>query len=61
MNVDELVWFDKNGTRSKTSTVWDSKDLTEMYSYGSSILLFQHDDKLVETLATRRLKIYTFN
>ena len=42
---NELVWFDKRGARSETSTEWDSE--TDIYSCGSSLLIVLHDDKLL--------------
>ena len=46
-NENELIWFDKNGTRSETSTEWDSKNLRDIYSSGSSLLFSQPDGKLL--------------
>ena len=46
-NEKQLIWFDKNGTRSERSTKWDTKKLKEIHSSGSSLLLLnQHDGKL---------------
>ena len=46
-NANELVWFDKNGTRSETSTEWDSRRLKDIYSSGSSLFFTQLDGKLL--------------
>ena len=46
-NEKELFWFDKNGKQSETRTEWDSKKLKDMYSFGSGLLLAQHDRKLL--------------
>ena len=43
----ELVWFDKNGTRSETKTEWDSENLRDIYSSGSTFILSKHDGKLL--------------
>ena len=44
----ELVWFDKkNGTRSETRTEWDSENVIDIYSFGSSIIFEQRDGKLL--------------
>ena len=42
----KLVWFDKNGRRSETSTEWDSENLSQIYSSGLSLLFSQPDGKL---------------
>ena len=43
----ELIWFDKEGKRSETSTEWDSKKLKEIYSSGKSLLFTQHDSNIL--------------
>ena len=42
----ELVWFDKNGTPSRTSTERDT-NFKDLYASGSILLLTTHDDKLL--------------
>ena len=42
---DELVWFDKNGTRSETKTMIDNKKMTDFYASGSIIILTSNDGK----------------
>ena len=44
---DELVWFDKNGARSETTTEWDSDYLKEIFSFGSGLLFAQNDSKIL--------------
>ena len=43
----ELIWLDKNGARSETRTEWDSGNVRDMYSFGSSIIFEQRDGKLL--------------
>ena len=46
-NQNELVWFDKRGARSETSTKWDSDDLNNICSSGSSLFFIQRDGNLL--------------
>ena len=43
----ELIWFDKTGKRSETSTPLVTFDLNDINSSGSSLLFVQHDGKLL--------------
>ena len=43
----ELIWFDKTGKRSETSTPLDTFNLKDIYSFGSSLIFVQHDGKLL--------------
>ena len=44
---NELVWFDKEGKRSETSTQLDNSNVRSVYSSGCSIVLEMRDNKLV--------------
>ena len=46
-NKKELVWFDKKGNRSETSTELDTRKVGAIYSWGSSLLFTQSCSKLV--------------
>ena len=44
---NEILWFDKEGHRSETSTEWDSNNFaSKIYSSGLSVLFEQPDGKL---------------
>ena len=43
----ELVWFDKKGNRSVTSTHVDLNNVRDIYSSGSSLLFALHNNKLL--------------
>ena len=47
-HAKELVWFDKNGTRSEASTSLDDyKNMKELYSFGSILILTSNEGKLL--------------
>ena len=46
-DANEMVWFDKSGKRSETSTVLDTSNLQAIYASGSSLLFAVGKDKLL--------------
>ena len=44
--TNEILWFNKNGTRSEMSTRLDNTNLKELYASGSIIILTSKDGKL---------------
>ena len=47
MDEEELVWFDKEGKRSETSTELDSHNFKEIFSFDSGLIFSQHDSKIL--------------
>ena len=43
----QIVWFDKEGKRSKRITKWDSNRFKDIFTFGSGFLFTQHDSKIL--------------
>ena len=46
-SAEEILWFDKRGNRSETSTYVDTSDLHTIYASRSALLFHFHDGKLL--------------